>query len=693
MNSLRCLLSMAVMSYIAGAGQTVFAQETNPTVFNVTLEPVQYAAVKGNVGKFRALNWMKDGADGGISDITFIKEINKNISLDVGGSAFAKTNNYDDHLVLRDGDLAFLKIDYKSFRKYFDGTGGVFRDNNFNPTLSGAKPNSPDLQMDISYFKLEAGVGPISDPFLDIAYEHNTKEGAKSLLMWGAATSGAAVKNIAPSFETVDDTVDVVTLKEKKDFAGITIKGEQRAEVDYNHNLITMPFLNLTPATPSSANQIRTENEYPDAKLFSSGVWGEKWMFNDKTFVGFGYHFNHTRASELMQNQQTTDTGVLANYNAGRQTFWNLSNVRENEHVFTGNFNTNLTPDLTFITDVKYEHIGSEGSSVYLEENPTATAAGPAPNGTIFSRDHSNMDNNQDREGEHVSLRYSGISHTSLYAESDLEQARNWVAQSFSSSHTPSSNFFIERLNRTQKESWTLGGEVVPNRFFIFKNQVRQRWEDNEYDTLRVINPTAQTFLDALKINGIEESSTVTWKPYRWIQNSLRYQFLDTVYMPRAAAEGSGLPQFSIARNHMLSSVFTYDISVQPIDPVLLMLSYSHVENYVRTLAASSTPNIPTFNSGDNSWLFSASYTPTEYVTLTNTATYTISPNYVDFSTGVPLGTSFRQLTLSTGIQWTLHKWLKIGPTYEYASYRDNPLAGVGNYSANIFRLDMSFDW
>src|SRR5476651_1863762 len=113
MKSLRCLLSMAVMSYIAGVGQVGLAQETNPTIFNVTLEPVQYAAVKGNVDKFRALNWMKDGADGGISDITFIKDINKNISLDVGGSAFAKTNNYDDHLVLRDGDLAFLKIDYK----------------------------------------------------------------------------------------------------------------------------------------------------------------------------------------------------------------------------------------------------------------------------------------------------------------------------------------------------------------------------------------------------------------------------------------------------------------------------------------------------------------------------------------------------------------------------------------------------
>jgi len=65
----------------------------------------------------------------------------------------------------------------------------------------------------------------------------------------------------------------------------------------------------------------------------------------------------------------------------------------------------------------------------------------------------------------------------------------------------------------------------------------------------------------------------------------------------------------------------------------------------------------------------------------------------VDYSTGVPLGTSFKQLTFSTGLQYTYHKWLKIGPTYEYASYRGNSLVDGGTYSANIFELNVKFDW
>ncbi|MBF0512095.1 MAG: hypothetical protein HQL13_07205 [Candidatus Omnitrophica bacterium] len=82
-----------------------------------------------------------------------------------------------------------------------------------------------------------------------------------------------------------------------------------------------------------------------------------------------------------------------------------------------------------------------------------------------------------------------------------------------------------------------------------------------------------------------------------------------------------------------------------------------------------------------------------ESLTWTGTVSYTLSPNYVDFSTGVPYGADFKMLHFTTGLEWSYHKWLKLGPTYEYASYRDNSLAGAGNYSANIFKLTARFSW
>jgi hypothetical protein len=706
MRSLRILLSMALAIYMTGAGPYVFAQESDASPFSITVAPVQFADVKGNVGKFEALNWMPNGADAGVSDISFVKDINKNISLDVDGSVFPKTDNNTGHLTLTDGDIAFLKVDYNAFRKYYDNTGGQYRDTStvtIPASEQGVKANSPDLQLDISYFKLEAGLGPISDPFLDISYQHNSKDGDKSLLQWAPAYEGATYRKIGPSWESVDDTQDIVTLKEKKDVAGVTIKGEQTAEVDYNHSITYMQYLNAPVAIPGELN---TEDESPDAKLFGAGVRFEKWMSNDNTFAGFGYHYNHTHDTDLMQNLvQETVNGIVTPVASSSATQWNFSTASEDDHVLTGNLNTNLTSNLAFIVDGRYEHLGSEGSSTYVPDSSTVIGA---PSTTTI--DDESMENHQDHEGEHVALRYSGISHTSLYAESDMEQERNLDYESFDNTQSPvinptSTNFWIDRLGRTQKNSWDLGGKIIPNRFFTFTSQVKQSWEDDAYDTIGLGgNPTDQTFLDALKENGVEESSTLTWKPYHWVQNSLKYQFYDNVYMPQEAAEGqTPVPpggEYPISKNHMLTSQFTYDISVQPIDPILMMISYSHVENYVRTTQASDSgisgfplAYVPTFNSGDNSWLFSGSYTPLENLTWTNTVCYTISNNYVDFSTGIPLGSSFKELNLSTGLDWTYHQWLKIGPSYEYASYKDNPLEGTGNYSANIFKLNVKFNW
>jgi len=710
MRSLRILLSVVLATYMTGAN--TFAQESSTSSFSINLEPVQYASVKGNVAKFEALNWMPSGDDGGISNITFIKDINKNLSLDLEGIAFPSSNNYDDELILKNGDLSFLKINYKAFRKYFDGTGGSYHDlipaytsgsggtaHTFPAAyIPGSEQgvNVADLHVDISYFKLEAGLGEISDPFLDVSYEHNVKDGNKSLLQWTpaynnaywAATSKTSTyREIGPSYQSVDDTTDIVTLKEKKDIAGVTIKGEQTAEVDYNHNITYMPY--LSPDTSATIqNQLRIQDESPNAKLFGSGVRFEKWMLNDSNFVGFGYHYNHTRDSDGLQNEEENSvTGVITDYASARQSLWSYSRAAEDEHVWTTNFNSMLTPDLAFLTDARYEHNGSVGNSQYLEDTATV--------GTISSIDTQDMENHQDNVGEHVSLRYSGIPHTSLYVESDLEQNRDKMYETYFSTGSPTSDFLLDRLNRTQKESWAVGGRIIPNRFFTFTTELKQRFESDRYDTLEAWNPANQTFLDSLSVNGLEETSTLTWRPYRWIQNSFKYQFLNTLYQPLQASEGTVVSQYYITQNRMLTSQFTYDITVEPIDPLMLMVSYSHIENYVRTIGASSAGGefIPTFNSGDNSWLFSASYTPTENVVLTNSVVYTISPNYVDYSTGVPLGTSFKQLTFSTGLQYTYHKWLKIGPTYEYASYRGNSLVDGGTYSANIFELNVKFDW
>jgi len=717
MKILRSLLSIVVATYMTGAGNLLLAQETNASPFSVTLAPLQYASVKGNIGKFEALNWMPDGGVEGGS-ISFVKDINKDISLSVEGSEYTNDNG-NGQLILQDGDKAFLQIDYNAFRKYYDGISGDYpykyetTSYTLPNSLQGVEPNSPDLQMDISYFKLETGLGPISDPFLDVSYQHNSKDGDKSMLEYGSAYfyNGSAIttniKKLGPGWESVNDTTDIVTLKEKKDFAGITFKGEQTAEVDYNHNIVYSQY--LSNSTTGSSSQLDTTDESPNAKLFGSGVRAEKWMLNDNTYAALGYHYNHVGDSDLLLNQLTYPTSIAGVITLVPQatrgaSLWSSSKASEDDHVWVGNINSNLTPNLAFIADTRYEHMGSEGSSNYYA-NTSGT-----PGVTVSDIDGAQMENHQDQTGEHVAFRYFGIPHTTLYTEAEFEQERNWVSYNYTDlTSAAANNFSLSRLNRVQDESWTVGGRIVPNRFFTFSSQVKVHDNQSNYDNIsHSINASSYILMDSLREKGVDETSTLTWKPYHWLQNSLKYQFSDTVFNPQLAALDSAsadlLPadgHFNITENHMLTSTFTYDISVQPIDPLLLMLTYSHVENYVRTVGASSDGTlaeggptfIPTFNSGDNSWLFSSSYAPMDNLVWTNVACYTISDNYVDNTIGVPLGTSFRELNFTTGLDYTYHKWLKIGPKYEHASYRDNPLIGTGNYSANIFMLTGKFSW
>jgi hypothetical protein len=681
---------------MTGAGRYALAQDANTSPFSITIAPVQFADVKGNVGKFEALNWMPNGAVEGVSDISFVKDINKDVSLNIDGSEFSNDNG-TAHLTLKDGDMGFFQIDYNAFRKYFDNTGPV---DPGVPKISGIQANSPDLQLDISFFKLEAGLGPITDPFVDIVYEHDSKNGYKSLEEWGNAyLTAGSYKKYGPSFESLNDTMDSLTLNEKKVVAGVTIKADQKMEVDYNNNINYWQYLNGNVAPTPVNTQLDSANNYFDAKLFGSGVRFEKWMLNDNTYAALGYHYNHIHNTDLEQTvtqEPETVSGVIT-LEPVSESGWNWAHADQDDHVWVGNLNTNLTHDLTFVADARYEHMGSEGDSIYFSAN------------TSSNNVNTNMANHEDQEGEHVALQYSGISHTTLYVESAFDQQRNWVDESYNVSNTPGSDYLLNRIDRTQDESWTVGGRIVPNRFFVFSTQVKQSGNNNIYDTVAFSGPGAAIgnnaiLLDALKENGVEEDSTLTWKPFHWLQNSLKYQFSDNVYNPQEAtasyASSSSTPvpaggQYPISENHMLTSQFTYDITAEPTDAILLMISYSHVENYVRTLQASEpgADYIPTFNSGDNSWLFSGSYMPLENLTLTSSACYTLSNNYVDFNSGIPLGTDFKELNLAFGFDWTYHKWLKIGPKYEHASYRDSDLTGDGNYSANIFMLDAQFSW
>ncbi|MEI7998152.1 MAG: hypothetical protein WCH62_01420, partial [Candidatus Omnitrophota bacterium] len=294
------------------------------------------------------------------------------------------------------------------------------------------------------------------------------------------------------------------------------------------------------------------------------------------------------------------------------------------------------------MADTRYEHSGASGDALYYTNTGT--------------KGYGAMENQKDNVGEHVALRYSGIKHTTLYTEVEFKQGRNTVNDVYMNS---TSSEFLSRLNRTQNASWTAGGRIVPNRFLTFTTQVKAHNNVDNYDNIKdtLSGTTGRILLyNYIRNKGVDETSTLTWKPYRWIQNSFRYQLSNTVYNLYAKVPSSSSLDYNKSKQFM--GQYTYEITVQPIDPVILMLSYTHAQSYIRTYLASNpdsanyndTPYIPPFNSGYNSWFFSSSYSPTDNLTFINTASYTLSSNYNNVTNSIPFGSSFKELNLGFGL-------------------------------------------
>src|SRR3989338_4243976 len=514
------------------AGAPVFAAEKNPV--KITIKPGRYASVKGYVDKFRAIKWMKDGYVGGISSLSFEDKLNGG-TLSFEGHSILEENDNGAKLLFQKGDDFFIQSEYQSFRKYYDNSGGVYQP--FR-TLKTNDLTRQDLRMDMGKFELQAGLGDIKDPDIVLTYQQLNKKGLKSMLDW-CSVKEVATKKTAPTWKSLDQTIDVIALKGKKEVAGVLVKGEQKAQFERSHEYKEQKQLATTSTASDKA--LRSQDERPEATIYSSALRGEKWLLNDKAFVGLGYRYSHIKSADNRLLQELTPSYQLFNYStSGKPSLPSPSQASEDTHSWVGNFNANLTSDLSFISKMRVEHKAKKGGSTY----PTDTTAG-IPDGIANKTDFSSIEQKVSRVGENLSLRYSGIARTSLYAELEMEQAENWMTKMLTSlggQTSASSPFYEENLNNTQKTSWTLGGRVIPSKFLNITTQVRQRFQKNDYDNVDSFGSPV-TVLDGMDINSDEMSAKVAWKPYRWVQSSFRYQFHNTKFYPRAEGFGEAKNQ------------------------------------------------------------------------------------------------------------------------------------------------------
>lgn len=678
---LRSMLSTVMI--VSFSASVVQAQDATPV--NITLMPFQTVSVKGDAQKFRALHWMNDGYSYGIKELTIDKALNKDIEASLEAHSIPNNNDNSVEMMLTKDSLGYLKTDYTSFRKYYDGTGGVY----YPFTLHRSTTLEDDLKMDMQHFLVELGTKSPDEPGVGVAFERHMKDGRKSRLAWTAVKDAGVTRNIGPSWQDVEEITDSVALKSNGEFAGVKLSGEQKFEFFHAQSQREEKSLTSTGGT-SADNKMRRQWQEPQSDLFTTTLKGDRWFLNEKNHVSLGYRFSNMDYSELENITEYNENGTPFNYSNPKSAINASANNKYKAHTTVGSFMSQLTRDLNLITKFKSEVISRRGVSTYPHDTTSGT-----PDGVLNTTDVSNTENKIYRLGENLSLRYNGIAKTSLYSEVEMEQTRNWLTEERNSIAGQSAAEAGEQIGRetlthVQNMVYTAGARIVPSRTFNITTQVRHKINENDYDDIMETVYTSgakSAFFDALKTRGNEAIAKVAWKPVSQVEGVFRYRWIDTKYMPRIENEAE-------TESSALSNIYSYDLNLQPVDPLFVTLSFSQDFSKVATPAGSAaTANLPGFRSDSMNWLFSSSYVINEKVSLNGSYQYSIIDNYNEVAAPQFYGTSNKSYDMTMGLTWNVNKTLSLQPHYSYYAYRTNQDAETGSYSAHVAWLDAKLVW
>ena len=116
-------------------------------------------------------------------------------------------------------------------------------------------------------------------------------------------------------------------------------------------------------------------------------------------------------------------------------------------------------------------------------------------------------------------------------------------------------------------------------------------------------------------------------RPWRFIQPAFRYQFRDDNYRTRTESDPFAVDTGST------SHIYTYDVTLQPTQDLLVTASFSRQDVATRTPAEhSSVAQTPTFNAGVGTWLLSVSQTVNEALAFEASLQHSRADNFDDFS-------------------------------------------------------------
>ena len=661
MSMKRIFLRMFLVTLSVGITRlgTVCADEpaTNSTLQVSVTPEATYARVSGNAQKFREDFGIRDGWTGGIEEATLHEDINKDITLDGEGRFVLDDHDYKLQLQLTKKDVGFVRAGFTEYREYYNNTGGFFR-----PFTPSSFKLSPDLGMDVGNIFFEAGLTLPNLPKVTVGYEHQFRDGDKSLLEWGGVTQGTDTRKIFPSSKDVHEYTDILKLNVEYQISKVHLLDEFRYEHFSEDTTRADTSVNLN--APSSQTVTIHEDYGHDA--FYNTFHMDSHV-NDKVYWSLGYLFSTLSGDGGMQVITPPPVGPF-----GNNWLAQAINVDLDSHVV--NLNSMFGPfkGLSFYAGLQAEKTDTHGFTDAL----LTQGASAATTNLIHSA------NDTKSLSETLGMRYTKIPYTTLYAEGQWTEEQ--IDLDEQETQNGASSLALATDATVFRQDYRVGFNTAPLPRVTLAGRYRRYIADNDYDHDTDTVPGYPGFITAQDFTTDEAMTKLTLRPCSRFSVAFTYQLVSTDTRTTSEAVPLLAPGGSLQSGNYDANIYSVSATVTPLSRWYLT-GYFSLQDTRTTAFANHDPSVQTYRGNVYTIMGTTGYALDNKTDLTLEYSYSRSDNFTDNSSaGLPLGLDFQRHALLAGLSRKISKNVVARLRYGFYEYNEPSSGGSNNYTAHL---------
>jgi len=649
------------------ATTTIYAQEpSEQSQPEGQITPtLRYVTVNGDEEKFREDRWVHEDWAAGLEEFALDRVYDDDVTLSFEGRAILPEEDYSLRFHLTKSDVGFVHGGYTEYRKYFDGTGGFFE--GFS-TPSFELGN--DMHLDIGNLFIEVGLTMPDRPKISFGYEHQFKDGSKSLLEWGSVAEGGITRKVLTAFKEIDEEADIFKAEIEHEMGKVQIGDQVRYEQYRNATKRVEKERNLDAGTSETVNVSENYSHYVFSNTFNMDS-----HVNESLYWSLGYLFTNLEGGGALR-LATTPFGPEP---FDKNWFTRSMDIDQNSHV--ANFNALFGPfrELTFYGGLQAETTETEGDTDgVLRETSFPGGAEVSPQAEILSRtDKGSFE-------ETVGARYTGISYTTLYAEGTWNQQNIDLFERELEENALS----FERSTDTGvgQQRYTLGFNTSPIPTMTLSARYRRRYYANDYDHLLDTEPGYSAFITAQDFTSDEITTRLTVRPSSRVKVSLNYQLIATDIETRSDTA----PPSGVQSGDYDVDIYSAAVTVTPLSRLYLtgLFSYQALRS---TAFDNGSPSVITYEGDVYGVIGTAGYAIDGKTDLNLEYVYTRSDNFTDNSAdGLPLGLDNQRHGLLAGISRRITETMEAEFRYGFYTYDENGNKGADDYRAHLIAMRWS---